>query len=654
MDPNSRTGASVGGQLNLLVSIATLAPAIAILGLGFYSIGQVSNSGGSGSDTLLWAVTLIVAVLTVLLVAFAALRMRGLMRGRVLEIAEICRQASGGQRDARAPVVGDDEFSLLSASVNAVLDGAPAPGISRGLSEAPDAARLQAQIEKLLQEVSAVGDGDLRVQAEVTPDTLGVLADSFNYMIEELAKVVGRVQNTAVQVTTATRRLLDRSAEVSQASEAQAMQIAQTSEAVARLADFVQLSANNSLQAADAAHGALKSSQAGQDAVAETVDGMSRIRDNVQETAKKIKRLGERSQEVGEIVGVIEDIADQTNLLALNAAIQSAMAGEHGRGFAVVAEEIRELAVRVTEATKKIATIVKAIQGDTYDAVVAMEDSTQQVVRGSQLADEARDSLQSIYGAVENQAQMIQGIAQAATERKQTAEAVAYAMNQIADITRQTSVATQDAANNMSYLAELAEQLRGSVATFRLPDRITEEAGLQPSGYQSAADMGNMGMQEWINGPQALPALPAGPADATGGFGAMGGAMAGMTGMNGMNGMDGYTGYGEYGGSYGAMDGYNTSYDYPAVPGGPMAPRAPMAPNDPNALNGMNGMNGMTGMNGIAGMNGMTGMNGATNGGMGNGMGANGQQAYPGWPDGEQFPPLAPPDPRDPMGGQSY
>ncbi|HEU5349406.1 MAG TPA: methyl-accepting chemotaxis protein [Ktedonobacterales bacterium] len=611
MDPNSRTGASVSGQLNLLVSIATLAPAIAILGLGFYSIGQISNaSGGSGSDTLLWAVTLTVAVLTVLAVAFAALRMRGLMRGRALEIAEVCRQASTGQRDVRAPVVGDDEYSLLAASVNALLDGVPAPGVSKGLSEAPDAARLQAQIEKLLQEVSAVGDGDLRVQAEVTPDTLGVLADSFNYMIEELAKVVGRVQATAVQVTTATRRLLDRSAEVSQASEAQAEQITRTSEAVARLADFVQLSANNALQAADAARGALKSSQAGQDAVVQTIDGMARIRDNVQETAKKIKRLGERSQEVGEIVRLIEDIADQTNLLALNAAIQSAMAGEHGRGFAVVAEEIRELAVRVTEATKKIANIVKAIQGDTYDAVVAMEDSTQQVVKGSQLADEAGHSLQSIYSAVENQAQMIQGIAHAATERKQTAEAVAYAMNQIADITRQTSAATMDAANNMSYLAELAEQLRGSVATFRLPDKISEEVGLQPASYQPAQlEMGpELGVQEWINGPQPLPALPAGPTAPV--------APVGPLPMGGYGNGDGYNGYGEYPG-YDGYDSYNgATYDY-TVPGAP---------------NGMNGQN-------VIGSGYANGMNAGAN---------NGQRGYGAWPDDDPFPPS------DHMAGPSY
>ncbi|HEX6541175.1 MAG TPA: methyl-accepting chemotaxis protein [Ktedonobacterales bacterium] len=621
MDPNSRTRASVSGQLNLLVSIATLAPAIAILGLGFYSIGQISNanSNGASSDTLLWAVTLIVAVLTVLIVAFAALRMRGLMRGRALEVAEICRQASAGQRDLRAPVVGDDEFSLLAQAVNALLDGVPAPGasVSRALSDMPDAARLQAQIEKLLQEVSAVGDGDLRVQAEVTPDTLGVLADSFNYMIEELAKVVGRVQATAVQVTTATRRLLDRSAEVSQASEAQAEQITRTSEAVARLADFVQLSANNALQAADAAREALKSSQAGQDAVVQTIDGMARIRENVQETSKKIKRLGERSQEVGEIVRLIEDIADQTNLLALNAAIQSAMAGEHGRGFAVVSEEIRELAVRVTEATKKIANIVKAIQGDTYDAVVAMEDSTQEVVQGSQLADEAGHSLQSIYGAVEHQAYMIQSIAQAATERKQTAEAVAYAMNQIADITRQTSLATQDAANNMSYLAELAEQLRGSVSTFRLPDRISEEAGLQPAGYQPAA--ADMGARVWVNGPQPLPALPAGPSSPAAPMGAYGG-------------MDGYnTGYGEYP----DYDGYNnTAFEYP-VPG--MA-NGQVGPMDMQPGPGMGNMGSM----------GNTG-NGHANNGMNYGVPGSGQPGYGGWPENDQF---LPPDQMG--GGQSY
>jgi Mg2+ and Co2+ transporter CorA len=255
---------------------------------------------------------------------------------------------------------------------------------------------------------------------------------------------------------------------------------------------------------------------------------MVHIRENVQETSKKIKRLGERSQEVSEIVRLIEDIADQTNLLALNAAIQSAMAGEHGRGFAVVADEIRLLAERVTEATKKIATIVKSIQGDTYEAVVAMEESTQEVVTGSRLADEAGEALRSIYGAVERQAKMIEGIARAANDHAKTSEAVAAAMTRIADIARQTNGATQDTTAAVSYLAELAEQLRASVATFRLPEQALQPQGLlpQPDGqygmapdgqygmapdgqYGMAPDLPNLGMSPWGDEVNPMPALPA-------------------------------------------------------------------------------------------------------------------------------------------------
>ncbi|HEY6287346.1 MAG TPA: methyl-accepting chemotaxis protein, partial [Ktedonobacteraceae bacterium] len=332
-----------------------------------------------------------------------------------------------------------------------------------------------------LQEVSAVGDGDLRVQAEVTPDTLGVLADSFNYMIEELAKVVGRVQATAMQVTNATRRILDRSDELAQASSTQVEQISQTTEAVEALAIFIQNVARNAQLSAEAARDALHNADAGQQAVRQSIDGMMVIRENVQETSKKIKRLGERSNEIGEIVRIIEDIADQTNLLALNAAIQSAMAGEHGRGFAVVADEIRLLAERSTESTKRIATLVKSIQGDTFEAVVAMEDSTQEVVKGSQLADEAGRALNSIYTAVERQAQMIETIAHAANEQAQVSENVAVAMGQISEITRQTNAGTQEAAMSVSYLAELADQLRASVSTFRLPDHANEMVDVFPS-----------------------------------------------------------------------------------------------------------------------------------------------------------------------------
>ncbi|GAC1362520.1 MAG: hypothetical protein NVS2B12_06770 [Ktedonobacteraceae bacterium] len=470
MNPDqNRSGMTVNSllQLGLLTSTAVPVLLFAILGLASFSLDHITF-------ILVVVVCAIILLLVVLITNYYVQRN---IKTRITGLVDVCRDYASGDRSIRAVVNGEDEFAQLASALNAVLDnqGSPA-GMQLGASGS-DAAALQAQIEKLLQEVSAVGDGDLRVQAEVTPDTLGVLADSFNYMIEELAKVVGRVQSTAVQVTNATRRILDRSAELAQATETQVKQIAQTTEAVEALAVFIQNVARNAQLSVDVAQEALRSANTGQQAVRQTIEGMMLIRENVQETAKKIKRLGERSNEIGEIVRIIEDIADQTNLLALNAAIQSAMAGEHGRGFAVVADEIRLLAERSTESTKRIATLVKSIQGDTYEAVVAMEDSTQEVVKGSQLADDAGRSLNSIYSAVERQAQMIENIARAANEQTTVSEAVAVAMGRISEITRQTDAGTQEAAVSVSYLAELSEQLRASVSTFRLPDRTNEMLG---------------------------------------------------------------------------------------------------------------------------------------------------------------------------------
>lgn len=490
MNPDrNRGGMTVNGLMQRGLFLSAAIPVIMIAFLGVFASQRIQSSGNNGDSTTFVLVVIacaIVALIGVLTVNYFVQRE---VKSRLLGLVDVCRDYAGGDRSVRVMVNGDDEFAMLSMSLNTLLDS---QGTSQGgvtfSSNGNDAAALQAQIEKLLQEVSAVGDGDLRVQAEVTPDTLGVLADSFNYMIEELAKVVGRVQTTAVQVTNATRRIIDRSDELTQASETQVTQISQTTEAVEALAIFIQNVARNAQLSAEAAQEALHNASSGQRSVRQTIEGMVLIRENVQETSKKIKRLGERSNEIGEIVRIIEDIADQTNLLALNAAIQSAMAGEHGRGFAVVADEIRLLAERSTESTKRIDTLVKSIQGDTYEAVVAMEDSTQEVVKGSQLADEAGRSLNSIYTAVERQAQMIESIARAANEQTSVSEAVAVAMGQISDITRQTNIGTQEAAASVSYLAELTEQLRASVSTFRLPEHGNDIMAAFP-GMTSVAEL---------------------------------------------------------------------------------------------------------------------------------------------------------------------
>src|SRR5258708_3782433 len=473
MNDTDRGGMTVSSLLVMGLTASVAIPVVAIIVLGVLR--------GSGDETAFVYAVGVCALVVLLGVLRVNYFVRRKIQDRLLGLVDVCRNFAGGDRAVRATVTGDDEFAMLSMSLNTLLDGQGFAGAGAISGSGSDAAALQAQIEKLLQEVSAVGDGDLRVQAEVTPDTLGVLADSFNYMIEELAKVVGRVQATAVQVTNATRRILDRSDELAQASATQVQQIQRTTEAVEALAIFIQNVARNAQLSAEAAQEALRNANAGQQAVRQSIDGMMVIRENVQETSKKIKRLGERSNEIGEIVRIIEDIADQTNLLALNAAIQSAMAGEHGRGFAVVADEIRLLAERSTESTKRIATLVKSIQGDTFEAVVAMEDSTQEVVKGSQLADEAGRALNSIYTAVERQAQMIESIARAANEQAQVSENVSVAMGQISEITSQTNAGTQEAAMSVSYLAELADQLRASVSTFRLPERANEMMDALPN-----------------------------------------------------------------------------------------------------------------------------------------------------------------------------
>ncbi len=482
MNPDrNRGGMTVNALMQIGLFLSAAIPVIMIAFLGVFASQRIQSSGNGGDSTTFVLVVVACAIVSLIGILTANYFVQREVKSRLLGLVDVCRDYVSGDRTVRAAVNGDDEFAMLSRNLNALLDGqGNMPSGVAFNSNGNDAAALQAQIEKLLQEVSAVGDGDLRVQAEVTPDTLGVLADSFNYMIEELAKVVGRVQTTSVQVTNATRRIIDRSTELTQASETQVAQISQTTEAVEALAIFIQNVARNAQLSAEAAQEALRNANSGQRSVRQTIEGMVLIRENVQDTAKKIKRLGERSNEIGEIVRIIEDIADQTNLLALNAAIQSAMAGEHGRGFAVVADEIRLLAERSTESTKRIATLVKSIQGDTYEAVVAMEDSTQEVVKGSQLADEAGRSLNSIYTAVERQAQMIESIARAANEQTTVSEAVAVAMGQISDITRQTNVGTQEAASSVSYLAELTEQLRASVSTFRLPDRGNDIVGAFP------------------------------------------------------------------------------------------------------------------------------------------------------------------------------
>jgi twitching motility protein PilJ len=329
-------------------------------------------------------------------------------------------------------------------------------------------ARTQQAIMQLLNEISDLADGDLTIRATVTEDITGAIADSVNYAIEELASLVRRINDTAERITDSTEEARRISGELLEAAQTQTEKIEEADGIVQDMAHALHETAASAEGAAASAGRSLEASAKGAQAVNETIEGMNRIRDQIQETAKRIKRLGESSQEIGEIVELISDITDQTNVLALNAAIQAAAAGEAGRGFTVVAEEVQRLAERSAEATKQIAAIVKTIQADTQDAVGSMEAATREVVAGTALSDSAGAALEEISQVAKETATRITQIAHDIQAQAERGAQVSALMREILAITQQTREGTERTVQSVESLAELAADLRGSVAGFRV------------------------------------------------------------------------------------------------------------------------------------------------------------------------------------------
>ncbi len=335
------------------------------------------------------------------------------------------------------------------------------------LSEAENK-RNQEAILRLLNELGDLADGDLTANATVTEDITGAIADSINFTIDELRNLVSGINNATEQLTRTTQQAQSISEHLLNAAKLQSEEIVDTSTAMldmSRSINDVSASAN---QSANVAVQSLEAAEKGAEAVENAIIGMNSIRENIQETSKRIKRLGESSQEIGEIVELISDITEQTNVLALNAAIQAAAAGEAGRGFSVVAEEVQRLAERSGQATKQIAALVKTIQTDTQDAVSAMEISTQGVVEGARLSDAAGKTLHDIERVSRELAELIRSISIATDNQASTANKVAQAMQQIQNITEQTTAGTQETASSVGELSALASDLKKSVSGFKL------------------------------------------------------------------------------------------------------------------------------------------------------------------------------------------
>jgi twitching motility protein PilJ len=432
-----------------------------VLGLAFSAGKKAGDAslfdfGSPAGGTVLFAIVLALATAVILAWRF------GTLLGPVKALSEFSERFAAGDPRARAEVTSNDELGYIAENLNRAV-----AKLSKATSNQDANDALQRSITELLSVINQVARGDLSQRGKVTNDALGNVTDSINYMLDNFTKVLERVRKAAMEVTACSNNILVAADEMQAGATQQDQEITNTSSAVEELTVSMKQVSNNAEASAEAARRALDAAEQGNRAVRDTLEGMQRIRASVQATAKKIKSLGDRSLEISEIINVINDITEQTNLLALNAAIEAARAGEAGRGFAVVADEVRKLAEHSRSATKDIAALIKAIQAETNEAVVVMEEGTKEVEGGAQLADQAGRALDAISNVVRQSAELVQEISLASKQQVRGTEGVAHAMQIISSITRQTSQGTRGTVATVSQLVKLSDQLNEALAQFR-------------------------------------------------------------------------------------------------------------------------------------------------------------------------------------------
>jgi methyl-accepting chemotaxis protein len=470
------------GRLSSTIWLLVFGMVVVLLGaLGLaYHAGK--NSGGLGlsdaaslpssaSGPLLFAVVLVFGA-----AVWAFLLLSRRVLAPINELAKFSERVVAGDSRARVEIDSADEFGFIAENFNRSV-----AKVASAVTNQQAQDSLQRSITDLLNTINQVARGDLTIRGKVTNDALGNVVDSVNFMLDNFTKVLERVRKAAIDVSTSANQILNAADEMTAGATQQDQEITNTSSAVEELTVSMKQVSNNAEASAEAARRALDAAEQGNRAVRDTLEGMQRIRASVQATAKKIKSLGDRSLEISEIINVINDITEQTNLLALNAAIEAARAGDAGRGFAVVADEVRKLAEHSRSATKDIAALIKAIQAETNEAVVVMEEGTREVEVGASLADQAGKALEAISSVVRQSAELVQEISLASKQQVRGTEGVANAMQIISGITRQTTQGARQTASTVGTMVKLSEQLNEALAQFRsqtgrLGEVATEEA----------------------------------------------------------------------------------------------------------------------------------------------------------------------------------
>ncbi|MFO0706020.1 MAG: methyl-accepting chemotaxis protein [Nitrospira sp.] len=381
----------------------------------------------------------------------------------IVHVADVAEQAAAGNLQARAKLESDDEVGHMAKAFNSMLDR-----ITALVSTEEERDLMQKRLMQFLVLVSEVGKGDLTKRGEVTADMFGNLADGFNLMIQRFAQLMRQVREAAERVNKSAGALRDNAGQMAGTAKHQADESVRTLSAVEQLAASMRQVAETAGASSESARQVLQATERGRVAVQETVQDMQSIRAAVQRMSKQVKALGDRSLEISQIVSTIRDIANQTNLLALNAAIEAAGAGEAGARFAVVADQVRKLAESSTQATREIADLVKVIQSETQDAVVAMEHETQAVEAGSASALRTGDVFKEISAIAQRSAELAQSIASSAAEQTASTDKVGRSIKDFTGGAVATQKATDTARVTVEDMAKLAESLTASVSQFKL------------------------------------------------------------------------------------------------------------------------------------------------------------------------------------------
>ena len=410
-------------------------------------------------------VVLVVGALSILLALFISIRLARGLTNQVGHIMGLLEEIGNGNYQARTKVVSNDELGVMARSLNAMLDN-----ITVLIQSQEERDTIQESIMKLLEEISALTDGDFTGRAEVTEDMTGAIADSFNAMADQFSDIISKVKVATESVDTTSAQVASQTMTLAEKNIEQVKGVSGAVEAIEKMARSIREVAAAAQRSAEVSRQSRQNAQEGAETVTETSKAMADIREQITETARSIKRLGESSLEIGNIVQIIDDIADRTSILALNASIQAAMAGEAGHGFAVVADEVQRLADNSSNSTKQIELLVKSIQNEIKEVTNRIDDGISKVVMGSKLADNAHAKLQEIEQVSNQLAELIESITSSTTDQVRVSETISKAMQEIGEISRESSLSTQETAASMNVLSKTARDLRAAVEVFKVGD----------------------------------------------------------------------------------------------------------------------------------------------------------------------------------------